>query len=347
MSSATKMMVLAVFLLAAGCTTVPPTPEPPPARIGGNANLKPKPASRPLPPAHPQGKPPVAGKPEMPFRDAVALQTLLDRQNFSCNCADGVIGHKTRQALRAWQAANGLPVTGKPDELTLRRLGSLDTAFTARTVTAEDVAARMPVPKTWLGKSQAARLGYETILEALAEEYHASEEALRKLNPDAAWPNPPAGTSLVVPDPRPFKMSPADTLTIVLGEKLIRATDAQGHLLAQFPCSIAKDKEKRPANDLTIVSCASNPSYTLDPAVFLEDKEVQALGRRLIIPPGPNNPVGVAWITLSLPGYGIHGTPRPEDIGKTGSHGCFRLANWNAEKLLRMIRMGMPVKIQE
>ena len=283
----------------------------------------------------------------MPFRDAVAIQTLLDRQNFSCNCADGVIGQKTRQALRAWQGGNGLPVTGKPDEPTLRLLGPLDAAFTTHTVTAEEVAALTPVPKTWWGKSRAARLGYETILETVAEECHASEEAIRNLNPDAPWPTPPAGKMLVVPNPCPFKTPAAATLTILLGEKLIRAVDANGKLIAQFPCSIAKDKEKRPASDLTVVNCASDPTYVLDPAVFLEDKEVQALGKRLVIPAGPNNPVGVAWITLSLPGYGIHGTPRPGDIGKTGSHGCFRLANWNAEKLLRMIRVGMPVMVEE
>ncbi len=336
-------LLFSVLLLAAGCVTVPPESEPPPARIGTQPQPRPAPApaSRVKPPPLP---PP---KPEMPFRDAVAIQTLLDRRNFSCNCADGVIGTKTRQALRAWQGANGLPATGKPDELTLARLGPQDAAFTTHVVTDEELAALTPVPKTWWGKSQAARLGYETLLELIAEKYHAAEEAVRKLNPDAAWPSPPAGTTLVVPNPRPFNIPKADSLTILLNEKLIRARDADGRIVAQFPCSIAKDKEKRPAGVLTVVNCASEPTYTLDPAVFLEDKEVQALGKRLIIPPGPNNPVGVAWITLSLPGYGMHGTPRPEEIGRTGSHGCFRLANWNAEKLIRMIRIGMPVTVEE
>jgi len=322
--------LLLVLVAAAGCTTVPPKSELPPAQVGA------KPA-----PAPPVKVPPVVS--EFPFRDAVAIQTLLDRQNFSCNRADGVIGQKTRQALRAWQDVNGLPATGRPDDLTLRLLGPLDSAFTTHTVTAAEIAALTPVSKTWWGKSQAARLGYETILETIAEKYHASEDAILKLNPDAPWPNPSAGANLVVPYPFPFKTPPAATLKILLSEKLVRAVDANGKLIAQFPCSIAKDKEKRPAGDLVIVNCAADPTYVLDPGVFVEDKEVQTLGKRLVIPPGPNNPVGVAWITLSLPGYGIHGTPRPEDIGKTGSHGCFRLANWNAEKLLRMIRIGMPV----
>ena len=59
-----------------------------------------------------------------------------------------------------------------------------------------------------------------------------------------------------------------------------------------------------------------------------------------------NCPVGVAWIGLNLPGYGLHGTPRPESIGFTGSHGCFRLANWNAARLYAMCRPGTKVVVE-
>ena len=69
--------------------------------------------------------------------------------------------------------------------------------------------------------------------------------------------------------------------------------------------------------------------------------------RKLIIPPGPNNPVGVAWVGLSLPGYGIHGTPEPEKVGRTESHGCFRLANWNAATFSKSSWIGMPVYVEE
>ena len=191
-------LLSAVLLFTVGCATVPELPPVP----QGQQPVPPLPAPKPQVKPSPPTSPPI---PELPFRDAVAIQALLDRQNFSCNCADGVIGQKTRQALRAWQASNGLPVTGKPDDATLRLLGRLDLPFTTPTVTAEEIAALTPVPKTWWGKSQASRLGYETVLETVAEEYHASEEAIRKLNPKVPWPDPPAGTSLVVPDPRPFK----------------------------------------------------------------------------------------------------------------------------------------------
>ena len=80
---------------------------------------------------------------------------------------------------------------------------------------------------------------------------------------------------------------------------------------------------------------------------FPESAEAQQLGRKLILPPGPNNPVGLAWIGLSKPGYGIHGTPAPEQVGRTESHGCFRLANWNAEYLVKLVSVGTPVRIVE
>ena len=89
------------------------------------------------------------------------------------------------------------------------------------------------------------------------------------------------------------------------------------------------------------------PDYTFNPEVFPESPEAQAIGHKLMIPPGPNNPVGVAWISLDKPGYGMHGTPNPEQVGRTESHGCFRLANWNAEYLLKLVNIGTPVFVEQ
>jgi lipoprotein-anchoring transpeptidase ErfK/SrfK len=100
--------------------------------------------------------------------------------------------------------------------------------------------------------------------------------------------------------------------------------------------------DKRPVGELHVESIAPNPNYTFDPDTL----EARELKTKLILPPGPNNPVGVAWIGLDKPGYGIHGTPNPEQVGRTESHGCFRLANWNAECLVRMATVGMPVRVE-
>ena len=85
-------------------------------------------------------------------------------------------------------------------------------------------------------------------------------------------------------------------MVIHLSDKFLEAFDAQTNLLAHFPCSIAAQVEKRPVGELHVVVIAPNPNYTLDPELFPESAELQAIGHKLILPPGPNNPVGVAWI---------------------------------------------------
>ncbi len=94
------------------------------------------------------------------------------------------------------------------------------------------------------------------------------------------------------------------------------------------------------------MNVALNPNYTFDPALFPESPEARDGSPKLIIPPGPNNPVGVVWMGLDRPGYGIHGTPAPEQVGRTESHGCFRLANWNASYLIKLVWVGMPVNVE-
>jgi lipoprotein-anchoring transpeptidase ErfK/SrfK len=284
--------------------------------------------------------PRTPAKPAVSFEEALSAQVLLDRANFSPGCIDGKWGPRSVATLKSWQEASGLPVTGKTDGLTNR-------VTTVHVVGADDVAGVAPVPATWTGKAAAARLGHATVLELVAEKFHATEQLIETLNPAAAWPNPPPGTALTVPDVSGSPRVTAARLTISLHRKVIEAWDANDRCVASFPCSIAADKNKRPKGDLLVANAAKDPNYTFDPAVYPEDEEARSIGKRLLIPPGPNNPVGVAWVGLNLTGYGMHGTPKPEDIGKTESHGCFRLANWNAEKLLKIVTIGMHVRVTD
>jgi lipoprotein-anchoring transpeptidase ErfK/SrfK len=246
-------------------------------------------------------------------------------------------------ALEAWQEATGEPVTGVATDEVMAKLAPAE-PLTNYTVTREDHEELTAVPASWRKRSEMPRLGYETILELVGERFHVSPACLRRLNPGAAWPDPPPGAALVAPDIAPASRLQAARLEIDLERKFVRAYDAQGKLMAHFPCSIARLEEKRPQGETTVVNAAEDPVYTFDPALFAEDPEAREIAGKLIIQAGPNNPVGVAWVGLELPGYGIHGTPWPEEIGKTESHGCIRLANWNARKLARMVRQGTPVR---
>jgi lipoprotein-anchoring transpeptidase ErfK/SrfK len=282
-----------------------------------------------------------------PVQNVLEAQLELARQGISSGSIDGVLGSQTRAALRAFQEKARLPVTGELDLATKARLLLSSAPFTEYAVTTNDLARLEPVSATWLGKSEQDRLDYETVLELVAEKAEAHPNLIRRLNPSLQWTNVTAGTRVKVPNSAaPPVAGKAAFVRIELSTRTLQAFDANTNLLAHFPCSIARFVEKRPIGELHVVAVAQNPVYIFDPENFPESEEGRRLGRKLVLPSGPNNPVGTAWISLDRPGYGIHGTPRPEDVGRTESHGCFRLANWNADYLLRLVSIGTPVFVE-
>ncbi len=290
---------------------------------------------------------PVEGFPR-PVQDVLEAQLALDRQGISCGSIDGQLGAQTRAALGAFQQSQGLPVSGDLDLPTRERLSLTAPACTTYTVSTADLGRLQPLSSTWLGKSQQSALEYETVLELAAEKGHAHPNLVRRLNPGLNWARVSPGTVLQLPDTtRQETPDKAAYVTIRLTDKVLEAFDANSRLAAHFPCSIARRVEKRPVGALHVSVIAPNPNYTFNPEMFPESAEAQRLKTRLVLPPGPNNPVGVVWIGLDKPGYGIHGTPNPEQVGRTESHGCFRLANWNAEYLAKLLWIGMPVYVVE
>jgi len=289
----------------------------------------------------------VAGFPR-PVQTALEAQLALDRLGISSGSLDGKIGSQTHAAIRAFQHQSDLPETGELDDATKTNLTLQTPPITAYTVTTNDLARLQPLSKTWTGKSQQTALDYETILELVAEKSHSHPDLIRRLNPAIHWTNVTAGTALQVPDVSSDEPAgKAAFARISLSEKILEAFDSDSNLMVHFPCSIAQRVEKRPVGELHVAVVAPNPNYTFDPELFPESPEAKEQpGVKLILPPGPNNPVGTVWIGLDKPGYGMHGTPRPEDVGRTESHGCFRLANWNAERLLKIVWVGMPVYVE-
>ena len=280
-------------------------------------------------------------------RDVLEAQVALARRAISPGSIDAAIGSQTRAAIAAFQRSQKLFESGSLDTNT-RPLLTLDAPLlTNYTVTTNDLARLQLLGKTWLAKSQQTALDYETELELVAEKAHSHPQLIRELNPQINWTNIPPGTVLKIPDVNyPEPDDKAAFVIIHLSEKFLEAFDADTNLLAHFPCSIAARVEKRPVGELHVIVVAPNPNYTVDPELFPESAELQAIGHKLILPPGPNNPVGVAWIGLDKPGYGMHGTPVPEQVGRTESHGCFRLANWDAAYLLKLAWIGMPVDVE-
>ena len=274
----------------------------------------------------------------------VRAQVLLDRANFSAGQIDGAAGSNMRQALLGFQRTHGLPETGKADAATLAALDDGQPVLVPYTVTEADVAGPFaPVPEEMADKAKMQALGYSSASEALGERFHASPGLLRKLNPGKEIEQ--AGAEIMVPNVGAGAALPkAASIVVDRSDSTLTLLDAGGKVIAQMPASTGSEHDPLPIGQWKVNGVARNPPFHYNPQLFWDARPGDS---KATIPPGPNNPVGVVWIDLSKDHYGIHGTPEPGKIGKTQSHGCIRLTNWDAARVADAVGPGTPVVLQE
>ncbi|MDP2310964.1 MAG: L,D-transpeptidase [Pseudomonadota bacterium] len=276
--------------------------------------------------------------------EGVAIQTWLARTPFQPGSIDGSPGSNTWQALRAFQRAERLSVTGEPDRKTRKRLrkaalGKPRSVLRRHVVTAEDVAGPYEkLPDGIYAASEAPCMCYESALEEVAERYFVAPGLVAALNPTVDLARLEAGDEIVLPDARPIRALDGKVARIQVNvtDRTLTAFDEQGTVLRQYPTVIGETFAQY-KGQMTVARVARNPDYTLDPASW---EEIPDTLPKVVIPPGPNSPVGVVWMGLSKDGYGIHGTSQPETIGHTESHGCVRLTNWSASELAGFVEPG-------
>ncbi|MET0749367.1 MAG: L,D-transpeptidase family protein [Rhizobium sp.] len=269
----------------------------------------------------------------------IRLQVLLDRAGASPGVIDGIYGDNVSKAVAGFEAINDLKADGKVGPDVVSRLQSSAPIIESYLITADDAAGLVDhIPEDYGEKAKMPSMGYTSVAEKLAERFHMAQALLETMN---------AGTEFV----------PGKTIQVAMpGEpkqgrvKRIEANKKTGQVfaygendivLAVYPATVGSDDNPSPSGTHKVKGVAHNPVYRYDPSKnFKQGKNDKVL----IVPKGPNGPVGSVWIDLTEPTYGIHGTPDPDLIGKVGSHGCVRLANWDAEELAGMVKPGVVVK---
>jgi lipoprotein-anchoring transpeptidase ErfK/SrfK len=303
------------------------------------------------------GSPASTAPPADDFARLLGVQVALDTAGVSPGLVDGLPGRNTTIALTTYQRAKGLRANGELDDATVQALG-LDSADATvmYTITEADAAGPFAasIPPDLSEQGALPSLAYVSVGELLAERFHTTTATLARLNPDARFA---AGDSLRVPAVGPMtvpehgrRKAPGPEAERVLSVTVSKAPsqlvvlDADGRLLFSAPVTSGSEHDPLPIGQWTVRDVYLLPVFHYNPDLFWDADPSHA---RTTIKPGPNNPVGAIWIDLDREHYGLHGTPEPQTVGRSASHGCVRLTNWDALRLAQYVKAGTRVVFDE
>jgi lipoprotein-anchoring transpeptidase ErfK/SrfK len=295
--------------------------------------------------AAPQTRPPAPV-----VNEVLAAQVALDRVGFSTGEIDGRSGQNVQRALSAFQQSHQLSPTGQMDDATWKQLTSAGgdvPPLVEYTLTAADLAGPFTpdIPPKLPDQAALDELNYRTPLEAIAERFHSSPALLQRLNPQATFQQ--AGERIMAPNVANASPTlPAQDITVFVTKNTSALTieDAGGRILLHAPVTSGSVHDPLPIGTWKVNGVQRNPKFHYNPQLFWD---ATAGDREATLQPGPNNPVGIVWIDLSKPHYGIHGTPEPSKIGHVESHGCVRLTNWDADRVAQWVKPGTRVVFRE
>lgn len=270
----------------------------------------------------------------------VKMQALLDWNHASPGPIDGGWGMNSTKAVANFQTMKGLPSTGKMNAATwnalTKNIDPNQPVLVEYTLTKDDVNTNfVQTPSGSAAKSKMKGLYYQNIKEMLGERFHMDVRYLEKLNKGKSFTEGETITVINVGTPLKAKINrvvadkASKTLYAYNGDKLV----------ATYPTTVGSTATPSPTGTFKIVNKVKMPWYK-STVKSGDKKEV------FMLPPGPNNPVGVVWMGLSKPSYGIHGSPVPEGISRQASAGCVRLTNWDVLEVYANIENGASVELK-
>ncbi len=274
----------------------------------------------------------------------VKTQILLDRAGISPGIIDGWKGGMSESAIAAFETREGFTADGQLDSQVWDALTATQPApmLQSYTIPEEDVTGLSdPLPEDYAELAELDQLGYTSVAEKLAERFHMDQGFLENLNPGTGWRQ---GETITVVDPGPALEAKVARIEVRKGTSRLAGFDESGRMILNYPVTVGSAQTPSPSGTVEVVAVAMDPTYTYNPDVNFQQGDNDEV---LILPPGPNGPVGSVWIDLSKPTYGLHGTSEPDSLFQAASHGCVRMTNWDAEELALLVSEGVVVEFVE
>jgi lipoprotein-anchoring transpeptidase ErfK/SrfK len=354
-----------------------PTPAPvlvtPPPKPVAPTEVPPTPPKTPeeTPEKKPEEVPPINQKPI--GDDAARLQIFLEQDNFGPGVVDGKIGLFSELAVKSWNEVNGHALDDWNAVNTAAREAITNPYAVALVpeIASEWVNSKLSTKRSEQAKTK--RMAYRSIAEFMSERYHTDIPTLIRLNPEIKIYGLQPKASINVPNVTPFLVeeltdrawkeledlsdryvvvdtkknqvrifAAAPRPTIIADPNAPLAPVANTSLLASFPITPGKPQFIK-FGSWKLHNMVALPWWRYDQQLLDTGKRSE---NALMIPPGPNSPVGIIWCGTTRAGIGMHGTSDPETIGRSRSAGCIRLCNWDAVRLPTLIRPGATIEIR-
>lgn len=182
----------------------------------------------------------------------------------------------------------------------------------------------------------------------IARRYNVGFNELLHANPTVDPWVPGEGTKVVLPTRYVLPQAPRDGVILNVPEMRLyffpKPAKGEPAVVVTHPMSVGRMEWNTPLGKTTVVKKTANPAWYPPQSIRAEhaqDGDVLPA----VVPPGPDNPLGLFALRLGIPGYLIHGTNRPYGVGMRVTHGCVRLYPEDVRSLFDKIEVGTPVYI--
>jgi L,D-transpeptidase ErfK/SrfK len=174
----------------------------------------------------------------------------------------------------------------------------------------------------------------------LARHYDLGYTQLIAANPGIDPWRPGAGRAIVIPAFYLLPDAPRRGIVVNLAAHRLFYFPRGGGRVETFPVGVAVPEIAARLGQTRIVAKLAHPSWYPPASIRAERPELPAA-----IPPGPDNPLGAYALALGWPRYLIHGTNKPDGVGRNVSHGCLHLYPEDIARLYREVPVGTPVRV--